>query len=146
MKSARTCRLLTAKLLTLGLCQQFVFAQASSHQVSTANGAYSAEQAQQGKLIYQNQCAMCHGNALEGQGQNSPLAGSVFVNKWSGQTVADLFAKTIVMMPAMNPGTLTPNDTAKVIAYILSANRFPAGTTELPSDPRSLEMISIEKQ
>jgi S-disulfanyl-L-cysteine oxidoreductase SoxD len=146
MEFARRCRLLIAKALTLGLCQQILFAQTLNHQASTATGAYSAEQAQQGKAIYQNQCTICHGNALEGQGLNSPLAGSVFVNKWSGQTVADLFAKTIVMMPAMNPGTLTPNDTAKVIAYILSANKFPAGTTELPSDPRSLEMIHIEKQ
>jgi hypothetical protein len=88
---------------------------------------------------------MCHGNALEGQGQNSPLAGTVFLNNWTGQTVADLFMKTIVMMPATDPGTLTPKETAEVVAYILSANKFPAGEAELPSDPQSLEMIHIVK-
>jgi hypothetical protein len=56
-----------------------------------------------------------------------------------------LFMKTIVMMPAMDPGTLTPKETAEAIAYILSANKFPAGKMELPSDPQSLEMIHIAK-
>jgi S-disulfanyl-L-cysteine oxidoreductase SoxD len=122
-----------------------LLAQAAPHQVSVRNGVYTTEEAQQGKAIYQNQCGMCHGDALEGQGQNSPLAGTVFLNNWTGQTVADLFMKTIVMMPAMDPGTLTPKDTAEVIAYILSANKFPAGKTELPTDPQSLEMIHIVK-
>jgi mono/diheme cytochrome c family protein len=132
-------------LLTVGLLQQMLLAQAAPHQVSIRNGVYTAEEAQRGKAIYQNQCGMCHGDALEGQGQNSPLAGTVFLNNWTGQTVADLFMKTIVMMPSMDPGTLTPKDTAEVIAYILSANKFPAGKTELPSDPQSLEMIHIVK-
>lgn len=112
---------------------------------STRDGVYTEEQAQQGKAIYQNQCGMCHGDALEGQGRNSPLAGGEFLNNWTGQTVADLFMKTIVMMPAMNPGTMTPKDTAAVLAYILSANKFPAGKAPLPSDPQSLEMIQIGK-
>jgi S-disulfanyl-L-cysteine oxidoreductase SoxD len=132
-------------LLTVALLQQMLLAQAAPHQVSIRNGVYTAEEAQRGKAIYQNQCGMCHGDALEGQGQNSPLAGTIFLNNWTGQTVADLFMKTIVMMPAMDPGTLTPKDTAEVIAYILRANKFPAGKTELPSDPQSLEMIHIVK-
>ena len=132
-------------LLTVALLQQMLLAQAAPHQVSIRNGVYTAEEAQRGKAIYQNQCGMCHGDALEGQGQNSPLAGTIFLNNWTGQTVADLFMKTIVMMPAMDPGTLTPKDTAEVIAYILRANKFPAGKTELSSDPQSLEMIHIVK-
>jgi mono/diheme cytochrome c family protein len=144
MSPPRICRLLV-KLLSVGLLQQILFAQAVPHEVSTLNGVYTAEQAQHGKAIYQNQCGMCHGDALEGQGQNSPLTGTAFLNNWTGQTLADLFMKTIVMMPAMDPGTMTPKDTAEVIAYILSANKFPAGKTELPSDPQSLEMIHIAK-
>jgi hypothetical protein len=49
------------------------------------------------------------------------------------------------MMPAMDPGTMTPKDMAAVIAYILNENKFPAGKMELPSDPRSLEKIQIVK-
>lgn len=120
-------------------------AQAAPRQVSVRDGVYAAQQAQQGKAIYQNQCGMCHGAALEGKGRNSPLAGSEFLNNWTGQTVADLFMKTIVMMPAMDPGTMNPKDTAAVVAYILSTNKFPVGKTDLPSDPHSLEMIHIVK-
>jgi mono/diheme cytochrome c family protein len=144
MSLARTYRRLV-KLLMVGLLQQMLFAQTAPHEVSARNGVYTAAQAQQGKTMYQNQCGMCHGDALEGSGQNSPLTGTAFLNNWTGQTVADLFMKTIVMMPAMDPGTMSPKDTADVIAYILSANKFPAGKTELPSDPQSLEMIHIVK-
>jgi S-disulfanyl-L-cysteine oxidoreductase SoxD len=144
MSPARISRLLV-NLLTVGLLQQMLFAQTAPHEISIRNGVYTAEQAQQGKAIYQNQCGMCHGDALEGTGQNSPLAGTAFLNNWTGQTVADLFMKTIVMMPDMDPGTMSPKDTAEVIAYILSANKFPAGKTELPSDPQSLETIHIVK-
>lgn len=133
-------------VLVVGLFPQMISAQAAQHAASsTRDGVYTTEQAQQGKTIYQNQCGMCHGDALEGQGQNSPLAGSEFLNRWTGQTVADLFMKTIVMMPAMDPGTLTPKETAQVLSYILSANKFPAGQKELPSGPLSLEEIHIVK-
>ncbi|HMD19479.1 MAG TPA: cytochrome c [Alloacidobacterium sp.] len=144
MSPAGTYRQL-AKLLTIGLLQQMLFAQTAPHEVSVRNGVYTAEQALQGKAIYQNQCGMCHGDALEGTGQNSPLAGTAFLNNWTGQTMADLFMKTIVMMPSMDPGTMSPKDTAEVLAYILSANKFPAGKTELPTDPQSLEKIHIDK-
>jgi S-disulfanyl-L-cysteine oxidoreductase SoxD len=137
MSSARKYRL----LLTAGLLPQILFAQAASHETSLRNGVYTAEQAQRGKAIYQDQCSVCHGDELEGSRRNSPLAGTEFMNSWNGQTVADLFMKTIVMMPAMDPGTMTPKDTAAVIAYILSVNKFPAGKTELSTDSRFLEMI-----
>jgi mono/diheme cytochrome c family protein len=145
MSAARMYRQLLIVALFLGLAQSILFAQDSPHNASLRNGAYTAEQAQEGKAIYQERCAMCHGDALEGRGQNSPLAGTAFLKNWDGLTVADLFMKTIVMMPAMNPGTLTPKETAEVLAYILSMNKFPAGKTELPSDPKSLEMIHIAK-
>jgi mono/diheme cytochrome c family protein len=132
-------------LLTVGLLQQMLFAQAVSHEISIQSGVYTAAQAQQGKAIYQDQCSVCHGDALEGQGRSSPLAGTEFLNRWIGQSVADLFMKTIVMMPATDAGTMSPKDTAAVIAYILSENKFSPGRAELPTDPRFLEMIPIVK-
>jgi S-disulfanyl-L-cysteine oxidoreductase SoxD len=141
MSPARIFRL----LLTIGLLQQVVFGQAASHEIPMRDGVYTVQQAEQGKLIYQDQCSMCHGDSLEGSGRNSALAGAEFLNRWTGQTVADLFMKTIVMMPAMDPGTMTPKDTAAVIAYILSENKYSAGKAELSTDPRFLEMIPIVK-
>ena len=126
-------------LLTVGILQYMVFAQSGVSSDSLRNGLYTAEQAERGKAVYQGKCGMCHGNALQGLGQNSPLSGAAFLKNWDGQTVADLFMKTIVMMPSGDPGTLKPKETAEVLSYILSANKFPAGKVELASDPQTLE-------
>jgi mono/diheme cytochrome c family protein len=112
---------------------------------STRDGAYTSEQASQGKTLYSKQCAICHGTALEGMGQNPPLAGDDFINNWDGQTLADLDAKIQTTMPATSPGSLTPAETTQLLAYILSANQFPAGKTAIPDDPSKLKAIRIDK-
>jgi mono/diheme cytochrome c family protein len=133
-------------VLVVGLVSHVLSAQTAPNAVSsTRDGVYTAEQAQQGKVIYRNQCSMCHGDALLGEGENSPLAGSKFLDKWTDLTAADLFMKTIVMMPAMDPGTLKPKQAARVLSYILRVNKFPAGKKELPADPLSLEAIRFLK-
>jgi mono/diheme cytochrome c family protein len=129
-------------MLIPGLIQKVLFAQAVS---STRDGVYTAEQAQQGKVLYQKQCASCHGTALEGVGKNPPLTGSVFLDKWTDQTMADLFMKTNSTMPASDPGTMTPDDTSRVLAYILSMNKFQPGKNPLPTDPDGLGAIHIAK-
>jgi len=110
---------------------------------TTRGGVYSAEQAQQGKAIYDGKCAMCHGPALKGNGPFPPLAGDAFLTKWNGKTLADLDLKIQTTMPTTEPGTLTPDDTARLVAYILSTNTFPAGE-ELPKDAEALKAILIE--
>jgi S-disulfanyl-L-cysteine oxidoreductase SoxD len=132
-------------LALLALSSPMLFAQADSHAASTRDGIYTADQAQQGKAVYEAKCGMCHGNTLQGMGPNSPLTGNEFLKNWKDQTIADLFTKTIVMMPALNPGSMTPSETAQVLAYILSANNYPAGKAKLPSDFRLLNAIHIDK-
>jgi S-disulfanyl-L-cysteine oxidoreductase SoxD len=129
-------------VLIPGVIQQIVFAQATA---STRDGVYTAEQAQQGKVLYQKQCASCHGDTLEGKGKNAPLTGDVFLDKWTDQTMADLFMKTNSTMPASDPGTMTPDETSQVLAYILSMNKFQAGKAPLPTDPDGLGAIHIAK-
>lgn len=125
-----------------GVVQQVLFAQAAS---TTRDGVYTVEQAQQGKALYQKQCASCHGTALEGKGKNVPLTGNVFLDKWTDQTLADLFMKTNTTMPASSPGTMTPDETSRVLAYILSMNQFQSGKNPLPTDPEGLGAIHITK-
>jgi mono/diheme cytochrome c family protein len=127
-------------LLIPGLIQPAVSAQAG---LSTRDGAYTVEQAQQGKALYQKQCAMCHGDALEGVGKNAPLAGKAFLDKWTDQTLADLFMKINTTMPASSPGMMTPDETSQVLAYILSMNKFQSGKNPLPTDPDGLGAIRI---
>jgi hypothetical protein len=46
-------------------------------------------------------------------------------------------------MPANDPGSLSNQDVALVMAYILSFNQFPAGATALPADEAALGQINI---
>lgn len=117
----------------------------SSDGTSTKGGVYTAEQANLGKDLYGKQCASCHGAKLEGKGQNPALAGSDFMSRWQGQTLGDLYEVIHDTMPATKPGTLTPDESAQLIAYILQANQIPEGKTELPNDESALKTIRIEK-
>ena len=71
------------------------------------------------------------------------LAGDAFVGEWSGQAVGDLATRLHTTMPANDPGSLTYADTAALVAYILSVNQFPAGTTALPADLGAMGSINI---
>jgi mono/diheme cytochrome c family protein len=129
-------------VLALAAHQQLVSAQSDS---SAGAGVYTAEQAQQGKAIYEKECASCHGESLEGKAKNVPLTGDAFLNKWADQTMADLFMKTNTTMPGSSPGTLTPDETVRVLSYVLQVNKFPAGKSALQADPDALGAIKIGK-
>ncbi len=116
---------------------------ASSAGASTRDGVFTVEQSQQGKALYAQQCTKCHGASLEGMGQNPPLSGDDFLNNWQGQTLGDLFTRIRTTMPATKPGSLTPVEVTQLIAYILDSNSFPAGKTELATDPIPLKTIHI---
>jgi hypothetical protein len=47
-------------------------------------------------------------------------------------------------MPSDGPGTLSRKQCADTVAYMLSANEFPAGQKELESDTAPLNEIRIE--
>lgn len=129
-------------LFAVGLTYPVLFAQTTS---STRDGVYSADQEQRGKTSYGSLCASCHGEDLAGSGPSPALSGDDFLGNWSGQTVGDLFNKIQTTMPATKPGSLTREQTADLVAYILSANKFPAGKTGLPTDADSLKKIQFEK-
>ena len=47
-------------------------------------------------------------------------------------------------MPATAPGTLTPEQAAQIMAYVLSQGKYPAGSTPLPDKMEELSKISID--
>ena len=47
-------------------------------------------------------------------------------------------------MPADAPGSMTPQQTSDIIAYVLKLNKYPAGKVELSTDPAALKGIKIE--
>lgn len=111
---------------------------------SVLDGVYTEEQAKRGEAIYSGTCATCHGATLNGGEMAPVLAGSDFVNGWLKQTVADLFIKVHEEMPQDNPGTLTPEQSADAVAFVLSSNKYPAGKTELTKDADVLKAIKFE--
>jgi hypothetical protein len=46
-------------------------------------------------------------------------------------------------MPQMAPGSLSPADNAKIVAYLLKANGMPAGNTPLAGDQAALDRIAF---
>jgi mono/diheme cytochrome c family protein len=133
---------LSIGIILIGGLGKILCAQAAS---SNQDGIYTVEQAQKGQVVYKAQCASCHGDALQGSGKNVPLVGDKFLDKWNNQSLADLFMKTNTTMPNSDPGSLTPDETAQVLAYILQENKLQAGKKELPTDPEALQAIQIHK-
>ena len=131
--------LLSAILLTLG--SALVHAQATR---TVQDGVYSDAQATRGQGIYRQQCATCHGNALEGA-QGPPLVANVFISHWQSQSLSDLVNKIRNTMPADSPGSLTRQQSTDLVAYILKTGGFKASATELASDEPALSRITWPK-
>jgi mono/diheme cytochrome c family protein len=117
------------------------WAQAPAHTVW--EGVYTTAQATTGKAAYDAKCTTCHGAELSGAEMAPPLAGGVFLGNWSGQSVGDLATRIHTTMPANDPGSLSNQETADIVAYILSFNQFPAGSVALASDPQLQAQIAI---
>jgi len=111
---------------------------------SVLEGVYTEEQAKRGEAVYAQTCATCHGATMAGGEMAPPLAGPDFIPGWVKQTVNDLFLRVHEDMPQDNPGTLTPEQAADTVAFILATNKFPAGTTELSKDKEVLKNIKFE--
>lgn len=98
---------------------------------SIKDGVYTAEQAVRGKREYTQQCATCHATNLRGGEMAPSLVGQTFISGWSGDTLWSLADFTNVTMPQDAPGKLTPQGLNDVLAFILEANEYPAGSNEL---------------
>jgi mono/diheme cytochrome c family protein len=111
---------------------------------SVNEGVYTADQAKKGEVLYKEQCAACHGDNLEGSGPMPPLAGKDFLANWTGKTLGDLYEKTQTTMPATAPGTLSPEQTAEIVAFMLSKDNYPAGSAALEGKMEPLLKITLE--
>jgi mono/diheme cytochrome c family protein len=110
--------------------------------LSTARGVYTEAQAAEGATLYQGACALCHGANLMGTFEVPTLVGR-FVHNWSNGSVGTLFDYVGRAMPQMAPGSLSPEDNAKIVAYLLKANGMPAGDKPLASDQAALDKIAF---
>src|SRR5215217_1944215 len=111
---------------------------------SVWDGVYTEEQAKRGGPLYSEFCASCHGPELMGGEMAPPLATGDFLSGWDGLTVGDLFERIRISMPQNAPGSLSGQQNADILAYMFSANKFPAGTTEMPKEAGILKTIKFE--
>ena len=105
---------------------------------SVRDGVYSEEQAARGRVVYESECAQCHGDALLGGGVAPALVGAGVIEAWDGRSVGTLYAMIRTTMPAGAPATLCPQKYIDIVAYVLQANGFAAGAEELSLDDRAL--------
>jgi cytochrome c len=111
---------------------------------SVWDGVYTDEQAKRGQPLYNRYCASCHGEQLTGGEDSPPLTGGAFLANWNGLTVGDLFERIRVSMPQDRPGRLSRQQNADILGFVLSANQFPPGKTELATETERLKQIRFE--
>ena len=107
------------------------------------DSVYSVAQAARGESAYAKGCARCHGAALTGGDQSPPLAGSAFLGNWNAQSLYDLHSRIKSTMPSDSIGIYDQKFITDVMAFMLKANGFPAGQTELSADNDSLKTVVI---
>ena len=144
--SAARNRALGGGLLVALVLSSLSYTSTAQSAASVWGGVYTEEQAQRGRRVYARECTECHGEQLRG-GETAPgLIGKEFVDFWSDTTVGELFELTRETMPEENPGELGDGTYADLVAYVLEANKFPAGDAELSSDVDQLSRIDISPE
>ena len=110
---------------------------------TTWDSVYTDAQATRGDSIYRQGCVKCHGPALAGTADGTPLAGHDFLANWDGLTLGDLYDKILTTMPPDKPKSVAPADIADVMAFVLAQNHFPSGTAALTPDSTRLRDVKI---
>ena len=136
--------LLTALVLAGGVIAVSGHAQLAGKSVWDC--VFSPEQASRGEAQYNARCAACHGATLNGTGEAPSLNGGEFVSHYDQLTVAELFDRVRTTMPQNDPGSMTRDEYADVVAFLLKSNGFPAGTTALDRRSEVMATIAIQAQ
>ena len=145
MTSGMKCKITFAVMSAAMAAASLVpIARAQSESRSVWDGVYTEAQSKRGQALYNQHCSSCHGDSLMGGESAPPLAGGEFLSNWSGLTAGDLFERIRVTMPQNTPGKLSREINADILAYMFSANQFPAGKTELSRQTEVLKQIKIE--
>jgi len=112
------------------------------------DGVYTTAQAERGAAVFTERCAMCHSvdagaqrSEMSGMMPAPPLTGVRFTSRWNNQSL-DVMVRLIQRtMPRDEPGTLSRQQAADIVAFVLRANDYPAGAAELPNDAEALKPL-----
>jgi mono/diheme cytochrome c family protein len=103
---------------------------------TTQAGVYTEAQAEKGEELYYGICVSCHPRGY--------YTGASFKKNWGGRPLSDLYDWIKTKMPKNDPGTLTPNQSVQVMAYILQQNKMPSGSAALTTNRAVLKTIKIQ--
>ncbi len=106
------------------------------------DGVFSQEQAAEGAAQYELSCSACHSADLRGSSTSPSLVGSGFLFFWQDKPLSELFTTIHTLMPTDAPNSLPTRTYLNILSYILEANEFPAGESDL-LDPAALRRIII---
>ncbi len=101
---------------------------------TTNDGVYTKEQADEGKALFAEACEMCH--------SPGKFTGQEFKGSYVDRPLTVLNG-AMAEMPLDAPGSLKPEQYAQLIAYFLSMNSYPTGTTPLAGDEATLKSITV---
>jgi len=110
---------------------------------TTWSGVYTEAQAKRGEALYADRCSSCHAPDLTGLDQAPALAGNDFNTNWNDLSLNDLFERIHISMPGDKPGTLSRQEVADLVAFILQRGNFPAGQAELSTQAEALRGIKF---
>lgn len=113
---------------------------------TAADGVFTNAQADRGRVIFTNPtnaCAGCHGAELGGSPGGPGLVRGAFKSRWGGKNVGELMDYIRKFMPPGRTGIISDQASTDMVAFILRANNFPAGTAELPTALEELNKITI---
>ncbi len=94
---------------------------------------FTVEQATRGQRVFTTVCAVCHGR--------NEFTGPIFALTWMAEPVGHLFQHISTAMPQDRPGSLSPEEYAAIVAYLLQLNGHAAGDQELPADEELLSRM-----
>jgi len=107
------------------------------------DGVYGQEQAKRGEGLYSQYCSSCHGQDLTGGEMAPGLTGGEFNANWNDLSLGQLFERIRVGMPGNAPGSLSRQQVADILAFMLNKSKFPAGSTDLPTQTEVLNTIKF---
>jgi len=110
--------------------QSAVFAQSKT----VWDGVYTEQQAARGAVSFASNCARCHGATTNDGEDAKSLAGERFWKSFRESTVDHLLDYVSRNMPNGAGGSLSPNTYADLVAFILSRNALPPGSSELTKE------------
>jgi mono/diheme cytochrome c family protein len=116
----------------------FVSVTVSGQGKSVNEGVYTPAQATRGEAAFEASCTACH--------ETSRFSGKDFLSTWTGKSLHVLFDHVHTTMPEDNPGSLTPQQYADILAFFLKLNGYPEGKDELPAEAAALKDIKFDNK